>query len=61
MRNSFNFLFLIFNFFFFLEISAVVFLTSHLNSGQKVRGMWAESWGVCARQFDPAFFCIIMY
>ena len=54
MRNSFNFF--IFNFYFiFLEISTVVFLTSHLNSGQKVRGMWAESWGVCARQFDPAF------
>ena len=24
-------------------------------------GMWAESWGVCARQLDPAFVCIIMY
>ena len=60
MRNSFNFLLLIF-FLIFLEISAVVFLTSLLNLELKVRGMWAESWGVCVRQLDPAFVCIIMY
>ena len=59
MWNSFNFLLLIF-LLIFLEISAVVFLTSHLNLELKVRGMWAESWGVCARQLDPAFVCIIM-
>ena len=38
MRNSFNFLLLIF-FLIFLEISAVVFLTSHLN--------WNWEWGEC--------------
>ena len=42
------FFFLIF-FLIFREISALVFLTSYLNLGLKVRGMWAESWGVCAR------------
>ena len=58
MRNSFNLLFLIF-LLIFLEISAVVFLTSHLNLELKVRGMWTESWGVCVRQLDPAFVCIM--
>ena len=54
------FFFLIF-FLIFREISALVFLTSHLNLGLKVRGMWAERWDVCVRQLDPAFVCIIMY
>ena len=61
MRNSFILFFFLFFFLISLEISGVVFLTSHLNLGLKVRGMWAESWGVCARQLDPAFVCIIMY
>ena len=51
--------FILIFFLIFREISALVFLTSHLT--MKVRGMWAESWGVCARQLDPAFVCIIMY
>ena len=47
--------------FFFLEINVFFFLTSHLDLGLKMRGMWAESWNVCARQLDPAIVCIIMY
>ena len=29
--------------FFFLEINVFFFLTSHLDLGLKMRGMWAES------------------